>query len=117
MSKFCELSASTAHSEKIRKQSNTSNFEETSAATTHDQLKLVKVNPKDEALSADESGSSNSHSYQRDSNCDQCWQHCLYNATRKVFRDFDKSIPTVKIIKNNLPCFQLMTKGPILNLC
>ena len=72
-----------------------SNSEETSAATTHDQVKLVKVNPKDEALSADESGSSNSHSHQRDTNCDQCWQHRLYNATRKVFRDFDKSMPTI----------------------
>ena len=37
-----------------------SNSEETSAATTHDQVKLVKVNPKNEALSADESGSSTS---------------------------------------------------------
>ena len=40
-----------------------SNSEETSAATTHDQVKLVKVNPKDEALPADESGSSDSHSH------------------------------------------------------
>ena len=63
---------------------------ETSAETTHDQVKLVKVNPKDEALFADESGSSSAHSHQCDTNCDQCWQHCLYNATRKVFRDFDK---------------------------
>ena len=54
-----------------------SNSEETSAATTHNQVKLVKVNPKDEALPADESGSSNSNSYQRDTNCDQCWQHRL----------------------------------------
>ena len=30
-----------------------SNSEETSAATTHDQVKLLKVNPKDEALPAD----------------------------------------------------------------
>ena len=95
-SKFCELSASTAHSKKkTRKQSGMSNTEETSAATTHDQVKLVKVNPKDEALSADESGSSTSHSHQRDTNCDQCWQHRLFNATRKVFRDFDKSMPTI----------------------
>ena len=63
-SKFCELSASTAHSEKkIRKPSNMSNSKETSAATTHGQVKLVKVNPKDEALSADDSGSSTSHSH------------------------------------------------------
>ena len=34
-----------------------SNSEETSAATTDDQVKLVKVNPKDEALSADDSDS------------------------------------------------------------
>ena len=95
-SKFCELSASTAHSKKkTRKQSDMSNTEETSAATTHDQVKLVKVNPKDEALPADESGSSHSHSHQRDTNCDQCRQHRLYNATRKVFRDFDKSMPTI----------------------
>ena len=40
-----------------------SNTEETSAATTHGQVKLVKVNPKDEALSADDSGSSTSHSH------------------------------------------------------
>ena len=45
-----------------------SNFEETSAATTNDQVKLAKVNSKDEALSADQSGSSNSHSHQRDTN-------------------------------------------------
>ena len=70
-----------------------SNSEEISAATTHDQVKLVKVNPKDEALPADESGSSNSH--QRDTNCNQCLQHRLYNATRKVFRDFDKSMPSI----------------------
>ena len=69
--------------------------EETSAAATHDQVKLVKVNPEDEALSADESGSSTCHSHQRDTDCDQCWQHRLYNATRKVFRDFDKSVPTI----------------------
>ena len=68
---------------------------ETSAATTHDQEKLVKVNPKDEALSADGPSSSTSHSYQRDTNCNQCWQHRLYNATLKLFRDFDMSIPTV----------------------
>ena len=95
-SKLCELSASTAHSKKkIRKQRNMFNSEETSAAATHDQVKLVKVNPKDEALSADDSGSSNSHSHQRDTNCDQCWQHRLYNATSEVFRDFDKSIATI----------------------
>ena len=33
---------------KTRKQTDMSNSEETSAATTHDQVKLVKVNPKDE---------------------------------------------------------------------
>ena len=70
-----------------------SNSKETSAATTHHKVKLVKVNPKDEALPADESGSS--HSHQRETNRDQCWQHRLYNATRKVFRDFDKSTPTI----------------------
>ena len=66
-----------------------SNSEQTSAATTHDQVKLVKVNPKDE------SGSFNFHSHKRDANCDQCWQHRLYNATCKVFCDFDKSIPSI----------------------
>ena len=43
-----------------------SNSEETSAATTHDQVKLVKVNPKDEALSADDSDSSTSHQGRRE---------------------------------------------------
>ena len=71
------------------------NSEETLAATTYDQVKLVKVNPKNEALSADDCGSSTSHSHQRDTNCDECWQHRLYNATRKVFRDFNKSMPTI----------------------
>ena len=76
-----------------------SNSEETSAAAIHDQVKLVKVIPKDEALSADESGSSNSH--QRDTDCYQCWQHRVNNATRKVFCDFDKSIPLFGLVYLN----------------
>ena len=62
-------------------------------------VKLVKTSPAQEATTEHESGSSSSKSsqlpHQGNHRCDSNRHNCLFNASHKIFRDFDKTIPTV----------------------
>ena len=79
---------------------------------TNEVTKLVKILPK-EAKSAHTSGSINAGEMHRsDGNrFDSSWQQRLYSASKKFFRDFDKSMPTVwfTIFELKLQQFELVT--------